>query len=294
MSWNNSGNEQKGWGPKSTPPGGSPPDLEELFKQWYKKLFGAKGPTRTGSAKPNKANSIGAGLIVVGLSALYMVSGIYIVQPAERVVITRFGKYMDIVGPGPHWFARGIEQKYVVDVQAVHTTRHGGLMLTRDENIVNVEIAVQYCIDDARAYLFNVDDPERSLKQVTDSSLRYVVGHSTLDEVLTHGRSELAAAVRTQIKETLAGYSTGLSVVEVALQPATPPEEVKSAFDDVIRAQEDEQSLMNEADAYARKVEPIAQGQSRRILEEAQAYKERVVLHATGDASRFAAVLPAY
>lgn len=279
--------------PKKTPDG--PPDLEAMLRQLSQSFFGGGkpkggGPNVTSSNNPWPVLGLVAGLVAL----LYVLSGIYIVQPAEQGIITQFGRYTTSVGPGPHWVARGIQNNQIVNTESAHTSRHGGLMLTRDENIVQVEIAVQYRIDNPKAYLFHVDGPEHSLKQVTDSALRYVVGHSTLDEVLTTGRTQIAAAVREQIREAIAVYQTGLVVLEVAMQPATPPEEVKSAFDDVIRAQEDEQSLLNGADAYARKVEPKAQGQARRILEEAQAYQESQVLKARGESERFKQIVGPY
>lgn len=301
MSWNEPGDSDKDrkndpWSNNRPNNEEGPPDLEELFKKLQIKLsgsFGGKGSPPP-SGKGSGSGIAGMGLIVFLLLAVYVISGIFLVQPAERAVITRFGQYHATLGPGPHWMPRFIDKKTIVDIEAIQTTRQGGHMLTRDENIVNVELAIQYRILSPEDYLFNDEQPEYSLAQVTNSALRYVVGHTTLDEVITRGRAEVAQSIRMQVSETLDSYGAGLEIVEVAMQPATPPEEVKNAFDDVIRAREDEQRYVNEADAYARKIEPIAEGKARRMLEEAQGYKEREVLLATGETQRFLALIPKY
>lgn len=287
MSWNDSDNQKKpSWSGKD-----EPPDLEQVLKNLHQRLFSALGGEKKHN---NTSGQLPLGWVFALIGVIYGLSGIYIVQPAEKAVITRFGQYHRTEDAGPHWFARGIEKKMVVDVEAIHTSSHAGHMLTHDENIVHVEVATHYRIEEPKDYLFRVDGPEHSLSQVTDSALRYVVGHSTLDQVLTRGRSEIALAIKDQIKLAMEDYQTGLAILDVAMQPATPPEAVKSAFDDVIRAQEDEQRYINEADAYAKKIEPIAAGQAKRIEEEAQAYAKEVILMAEGESQRFLALLPAY
>jgi len=272
-----------------------PPDLDKLFKDFFGKLSG----TQNTAAKSNSQNTpafpaSGMMWIALVLLAFYFVSGIYIVEPAEQAVVTRFGQYVKTVDPGPHWYARFIENKEVVNVQQVYTVQHEERMLTRDENIVWVEIAVQFQVTDPKAYLFNVVEPKNSLKQATESALRSVIGHSTLDEILTSGRAEITDKVTKQTDALLAIYGTGLVVSDVTMQPARAPNEVKEAFDDVIKAQEDEIREVNRAESYARSREPIARGTAQRALEEAAAYKKEAVLLAQGSTSRFLTLLPEY
>src|SRR5262249_31184240 len=158
------------------------------------------------------------------------------------------------------------------------TIKPGGLMLTKDENIVSAEIAVQYRVNNAKDFLFNLVEPERSLKDVSESALRAVVGQSTLNEVLTSGRSGISAEIRKQIQQILNNYKSGLEISDLAMQQTKAPEQVKPAFDDAIKAQQDEERLVNEAEAYARKIIPIAEGKAKRTYEESRAYKERVIL----------------
>ena len=295
MSWNEPGgnNDDKDkkdpWSKNE-----APPDLEELLKKMQLRFANQFGGGRFNSKGPSGPSAMGFSWIALILFAIYLISGIYIVQPAEKAVVTRFGKYYATQGAGPHWLPRFIDRKQIVNVEAVHTTSQSASMLTKDENIVSVEIAVQYRIEDPKAYLFHLARPEFSLKEVIRSALRNVVGHTKLDDVLTKGRALVASQIRDQITAALDEYNSGLALIEVAMQPATPPEAVKSAFDDVIRAREDEQRYINEADTYARKIWPLAEGKAKRILEEANAYKQQVVLQANGEAVRFNAILPEY
>ncbi|MEC9320167.1 MAG: FtsH protease activity modulator HflK, partial [Pseudomonadota bacterium] len=169
-----------------------------------------------------------------------------------------------------------------------------GFMLTQDENVVVVQLDVQYRVVDPRNYLFNVDNADQVLSRATDSALRYVVGHTTMDEVLTRGREDVRARTLDLLERTIDPYSMGLQIVDINLLPARPPEEVKEAFDDAIAAQEDEERFIREAEAYAREVEPLARGQVRRMLQEAQAYKEQIILEAQGEVARFNELLPQY
>ena len=294
MSWNEPGggknrNDKDPWSK-----GDAPPDLEELFKKLQIRFANKFGGARPGGGGNGAAPAIGVSWIILLLFAMYMISGVYIIQPAEKAVVTRFGKYLETYGAGPHWMPRFIDRREIVNVEAVHSTTQGGSMLTRDENIVNVEIAVQYRVENPKDYLFNLSRAEHSLKEVIRSALRNVVGHTDLDDVLTKGRALVASQIREQISQALDMYGAGLAIVEVAMQPATPPEAVKSAFDDVIRAREDEQRYINEADTYARGIWPRAEGRARRILEEAKAYQQEVVFNATGETARFRALLPEY
>ncbi|TCT15192.1 membrane protease subunit HflK [Bibersteinia trehalosi] len=272
-----------------------PPDLEEVFNNLLKKMGGNKGGH---SHQPNQSNSPALGKflpVALALGAIvWAASGFYTVQEAERGVVTRFGKLYDIVQPGLNWKPTFVDHVRPVNVQRVLELNTSGSMLTKDENMVLVEMTVQYRIEDPAKYLFNVNKPDDSLKQATDSALRYVVGHMTMDDILTTGRAVVRENTWNALREIIKTYDMGLLITDVNFQYARPPEEVKAAFDDAIKAQEDEQRLIREAEAYARGQEPIARGQAQRIVEQANAYKEQVVLNARGEVERFTQVLPEY
>lgn len=283
-----------------------PPDLDQIFRQMadkIKMLFGNKKP---GSQKSGgggvsfggtEFQSIGVVVIVVVLF-LSIVSGLYVVDPPERAVVMRFGKYVRTEGPGPHWLMPFIESKEIVNVEQVATNDHNALMLTRDGNIVSVGVAVQYRVgsddEDVRAYLFNVVNPIRSLNQSAESAMRQVVGQSTMDEVLTQKRSEIATAIKGQIIATLKNYNTGIRVSDVVMQFAKAPDEVRAAFDDVIRASADEERLVNQARAYENEIIPKAKGTAERLRNEALGYKQETILWAEGNVQRFNLLLPQY
>jgi membrane protease subunit HflK len=187
-----------------------------------------------------------------------------------------------------------VEKVQTVDVLNVYDFSYASSMLTQDENIVSVELAVQYKVGNAKDFLFNVDKPIHSLKEATASALRFVIGHTNLSEILTTGRDEVRQKVKKILQETLSVYKSGITLLDVVIQPATPPEAVKAAFDDAIKAQEDEQRYKNQAESYERKILPKAQGRAKRILEEANAYKEQIILKAKGDVSLFLELLPLY
>ncbi|AHG85739.1 HflK protein [Bibersteinia trehalosi USDA-ARS-USMARC-190] len=272
-----------------------PPDLEEVFNNLLKKMGGNKGGH---SHQPNQSNSPAFGKflpVALALGAIvWAASGFYTVQEAERGVVTRFGKLYDIVQPGLNWKPTFVDHVRPVNVQRVLELNTSGSMLTKDENMVLVEMTVQYRIEEPAKYLFNVNKPDDSLKQATDSALRYVVGHMTMDDILTTGRAVVRENTWNALREIIKTYDMGLLITDVNFQYARPPEEVKAAFDDAIKAQEDEQRLIREAEAYARGQEPIARGQAQRIVEQANAYKEQVVLNARGEVERFTQVLPEY
>ncbi len=242
-------------------------------------------------------------LAVLGAGLVWLASGFYIVDEGNRGVETRFGAYTDTTLPGPHWhIPYPIEEVRLVNVAKQQYIEIGyrssisarpvpvpseALMLTRDENIVDVSLAIQYQIKDARDYLFNVDNPVASLKQASQSAERAVIGKNTMDYVLTEGRSDIVARIQTLTQQILDDYRSGISITSVNLQDAQPPEQVQAAFEDAIKAREDKQRLINEAQAYANEVLPKARGLSARKIEEAQAYKEKVIATATGDISRF-------
>ncbi|QLB21064.1 HflK protein [Vespertiliibacter pulmonis] len=314
MSWNESGNQQDPWGKpgqkkpeqeqgspnseqesKNTQNSQQPPDLEEVFSNLLKKIGGKKGGNGGSSNQlPSFSVSKFLPLAVILGGIIWGASGFYTIKEAERGVVTRFGKLYEIVQPGLNWKPTFIDEVIPVNIERVLEKKTNGSMLTQDENMVQVEMTVQYRVEDPANYLFNVKDPDDSLKQATDSALRYVIGHMTMDDILTTGRAVVRENTWNALRDIIKRYNMGLVVTDVNFQYARPPEEVKAAFDDAIKAQEDEQRLIREADAYARGQEPIARGQAQRILEQANAYKEQVVLNAQGEVERFTKLLPEY
>ena len=286
MAWNEPGGDKKDpWG------GGgkdSPPDLDELARKLrdrMNQLFGGKGG---GSGKKGgKHMSLSFGLIAVVALVAWVLSGIYIIQPAERGVVLRLGEFNAITGPGPHWYMRGIESVDKVDVDNLRTVSHRAKMLTKDENIIQVEVAVQYQVRDAREYLFQVRDPDYTLQEATESALREVIGGISMDEFLSGGRGAIVAQTKELTQSILDKYKAGLILTSVNLQDPQPPEEVQGAFEDAIKAQEDEVRFKNQAQAYALGILPKAKGDGTRMREAAMAYRDKVVADAEGEASRF-------
>jgi modulator of FtsH protease HflK len=294
MAWNDRNNQGKGKDPWGN---GSPPDLDEALRNLQRRLSrfmsGGKGSATADGGPSGGAFFLAVllGLIVV----IWFLSGIFVLGPAEEAVVLRFGRYVKTYGPGGlHWVPRVIEAPYIVNVERVETYSYSAEMLNKDENILSVSLAVQYRIDNARNYLFNVVNPGKSLEQATASALRQVVGHSTLDQVLTYGRQKIREDVSKQLKKILNTYKTGLVVTDIAMQPARAPDQVKSAFDDAIKAQEDEQRFINQAKAYQANEVPIAKGGAKRLLAEAEAYRQQAALRAKGDVARFEALLLPY
>jgi membrane protease subunit HflK len=319
MAWNEpNGNKDKdSWSKDSGQQG--PPDLDEIIRNLRAKLsrlFGGGGGRIPGSGgnRPTLGrggSAIGIALLVLVLVIAWLLSGIYIVRPAERGVVLRFGKYLTTAEPGPHWhIPYPIEKVELVDVAQIRSYEIGyrstgrgqsgspvpseALMLTEDENIVDVRIAVQYRIKDASNYLFNVRNADINLRQVLESALREVVGKNTMDFVLTEGRSEIMVQTEKLAQRVLDQYNAGLLVTSVNMQDAQPPEQVQAAFADAIKAREDEQRLRNEAEAYANDILPKARGAAFRKIQEAEAYKSEVVAHSEGETARFAQVLKEY
>ncbi|MGZ5056959.1 MAG: FtsH protease activity modulator HflK [Methylobacter sp.] len=252
-----------------------------------------------------------AGVAVGATLLLWLVSGFYIIDEGNRGVVTRFGAYVDTAKPGPHWHIPApIEQVAVVDVEQQRFIEVGyrdsgrgsrpslipqeSLMLTTDENIVNVRLAVQYQINNARNYLFNVRNNEDTLKQLTESVERAVIGANNMDYVLTEGRSDIVAQIKRDIQAAMDAYHAGITVASVNLQDAQPPEEVQSAFEDAIRAREDKQRLINEAQAYSNEVIPKARGAAARLVLEAEAYEAEKIAKAKGETERFDQLLVEY
>lgn len=305
MSWNEpGGNKKDPWSGREQPP--SPPDLDEVIKGLQDKLRGLFGGGLPGSGGEAPAQL--AALVAAIALGLWTLTGIYLVDEGSRGVVTRFGEYVDTTLPGLHWhFPAPIEKVEVVNMEQQRFLeigyRSGGrqqslgsvpkeaLMLTQDENIIDIRLAVQYQIKDAKSYLFNVADPDVTLKQVIESAQRAVIGKNTMDFVLTEGRSNVADEIKTEIQQTMDEYKTGIRVSNVNLVDAQPPDEVQNAFEDAIKAREDEQRLKNEAEAYANEVVPKARGAAARLMEESEAYKQSAIARAEGESSRFLQLL---
>lgn len=290
-----------GWIKPYTRAANQPPDLDEALKRLYAtfKTNVLRAFKKQGAPIPPKLpmhTGIGGILVTAFLAALVLwaLSGIFIVDPAEQAAILRFGKYVETVGPGPHWIPRFISSKIVVNVDRVSDFSYSAHMLTQDENLVSVALVVQYRIGDLEAYLFNVADPVESLQQATSSALRQVVGNTTLDKIITEGREAWGNSVQQSLVSIVDSYKTGIVIVNVSPQPARAPESVQDAFDDAIKAQEDEKRFKEQAGAYAARVLPIAQGNANRILAEAKAFAQQVQLRAEGDVAEFVALLSEY
>jgi len=309
VAWNEpGGNKGKDpWGKRRTEQG--PPDLDQILKSLRDRLnglFGGSGGGGESGSGGTKVNRLGLVLIVAVAVLLWLLSGFYIVQQSERGVILHFGKKAEPTGPGLHWrWPYPVERVEKVNVDQVSTLWIGrrseknsggdnGYMLTEDENIIVVEFSVQYKVSDASDYLFNVRDPVSTITQATESAAREVVGKSKLDFVMTDGQLEVAERARVLLQEILDRYKTGIKIVKVQMQKASPPEEVKAAFEDVVKAREDEQRLKNEAEAYANDIIPRARGAAARMIQEAQGYKVSVTARAEGDARRFSLVVNEY
>ncbi|BCN93231.1 hypothetical protein THMIRHAM_10160 [Thiomicrorhabdus immobilis] len=309
--WGNSGkpgnNGNNGGGDNKPPKKQNNDDLDELLKKAQSILGGAGNKFGNNSGG---IGGIGGTIIFAVIAVVWLLSGIYIVDPAERGVVTRFGSFVEETKAGPHWhMPYPIENVRIVNVDQIRTAEIGyrsdarnrsgsvpneSLMLTKDENIVDLKIAVQYQIQSANEYLFDVADPDASLRSVAESALREVVGQSTMDFVLTEGRNEVVARVKDLAQERLNAYKTGLIITSVNLQDAQPPEQVQSAFADVVKAREDRERVINEAEAYSNDILPKARGKAARELEEASAYHDRVIAQAKGEASRFTSIVTEY
>ncbi len=297
MTWNESPDDkgQNPWGNRGK--GDGPPDLDELLRKMQRGfggLFGKKGDNGSGKERPGFTFSWL--LIVAVLLLVLLVDITYLVDQQERGVVLRFGRYEKTLQPGLNFaFPSLIDKVISVNVGQVRSITHRASMLTQDENIVDVEVAVQWRINEPADFIFNVKDPELTLRQVTESAVRSVIGQSKLDYVLTEGRSEIAQEQQQLMQEILIDdYKAGILIVAVEMQPAKPPDDVKAAFDDAIKAREDEQRLVNEAQAYRNDILPRARGAAARVREEANAYKASVIAKSEGDAARFDQLLTEY
>jgi membrane protease subunit HflK len=288
MPWNQPGGDDKDpWSGGSRNQG--PPDLDELLKKITGR-FGGLG--RSGEGKPGSG---GFFLLAVVALAVWLFSGFFIIKEGERGLVLRFGQFNRVANPGLGWhFPVPVERMERVDVERSRSFTHSTNMLTKDENIVKISLEVQYRIKDPYAFQYSVVNPEDTLGQAAVSALREAVGKSEMDFVLNPGRAEIAASTADMTQQVLDQYKTGLQVNNVNLTNSQPPDEVQAAFSDAIKAREDKERKINEAQAYSNGVIPVARGEAARQLAEANAYKERVISEAEGDASRFSQLLVEY
>jgi len=326
MPWNepgnNNNNNQDPWGGKRDK---TPPDLDKILSSFIRKLQAMltnKKENSGSSQQPSGSKEIGyiLGAVVGGLLVLWFLSGFFIVNPAEEAVILRFGKYTSTSQPGLHWFARFIETKSMVDVQKIYSFSLQGDFLTKSsdqndlpsqviqidntkktagtvdqsKNLVNVELNVQYRISDPQAYLFNIVNPDDTIQQIASGALSDIIGTMKLDETLTTGREFLSSAVLERSKQVLKNYNSGLEILAVTLRKVQAPDQVQAAFNDVNRADQDRATYIQQAQAYASKVVPIAQGNAARTLADANAYQQQVVLNAQANVARYQAILKVY
>ncbi|MEC7875374.1 MAG: FtsH protease activity modulator HflK [Pseudomonadota bacterium] len=292
MAWNEPPDGDKNKDPWGKNNNQGPPDLDEIVQKMQKGIGGIFGSKQT----RKDGNSSFPFLIAIILLIAWLVFDMtYLIDQQQKGVVLRFGKHVNTLNPGLNIrLPRPIEKVRKVNVGQVRSITHKATMLTQDENIVDVEVAVQWRIGSATNFLFNVYDPFPTLRQVTESAVREVIGKSELDFVLTEGRSEIAQKIQILIQDVLDDYESGIYISSVEMQPAKPPEEVKAAFDDAIKAREDEQRLVNEAEAYRNDVIPKARGSAARLREESNGYKARVIAKAEGEASRFEQLLIEY
>ncbi|QIQ42124.1 MAG: FtsH protease activity modulator HflK [Buchnera aphidicola (Microlophium carnosum)] len=249
---------------------------------------------KNNSSSSSKKITHSFSIIILISFFIWCVSGFYTIKEAERGVVTSFGKFSHLVQPGLNWRPVFFNEVKAVNVETVRELATSGVMLTSDENVVRVEMNVQYKITNPANYLFSVCYPDDSLRQATDSALRGVIGHSTMDRVLTEGRTLVRSDTQKEIEETIKPYDMGITILDVNFQTARPPEEVKAAFDDAIAARENREQYVREAEAYSNEVQPKANGKAQRILEEARAYSSHIILEAQGEVARFSKILPQY
>lgn len=300
MPWNSPGGDKDKdkdpWGQNTNNQG--PPDLDDVFRNLTKKFGGIFGSGSSGGGSNNNGSGGSSALFRIGVPLAIIValavSAFYIIEEGTRGVVLRFGENERISMPGPHFRIPFIESVETVDVSGVRDAIHETSMLTQDENIVEVKFTAQYRVKDAKDYLFNIRDPDITLKQALEAAVREIVGKSAIDEVLKERRAEIAAESKVLIQQILDDYQAGLEVTSVNLQDAQPPDQVQGAFDDAVEAREDQKRFVDEARAYANTIVPQARGEAARILEDSLGYKAEVIANAEGEADRFVKLLRAY
>ncbi len=296
------------WGNNNS---GGPPDLEEVVRNLNRKIesiFGGRGSASPKSGNTgNAGGGMGIGLIVLIVALIWIASGFYIIDEGQRGVVLRFGKQVETTEAGPRWhLPYPIETVEIVNLSQVRTIEVGyrdnvknkvlreSLMLTDDENIIDIQFAVQYYLKDPGDYLFNNRMPDENVRQSAETAIREVVGRSKMDFVLYEGREEVAGETTRLMQDILDRYKSGIIISKLTMQNAQPPEQVQAAFDDAVKAGQDRERQKNEGQAYANDVVPKAKGAAARLMEEAAGYKQSVIANAEGDASRFKQILAEY
>jgi membrane protease subunit HflK len=304
MAWNDPGRNRNPWGNR---PDKGTADLDEALRNLQRKLsqmFGGDGGGDSdgrddgrggGGSGGGAIRGFGFGTVALVLVGIWALTGFYVVDAAERGVVTRFGEYVETTEPGLRWHVPWpIEARQIVNVESIEGVQEQTRMLTSDENLVDINLAVQYRRAEPVSYVFNVRDPDQTLKEVSESAIREIVGRSPLDFVLEEGRQEITARTKELVQRTLDSYKTGIEVTTVNLQGVSVPEQVQSSQRDAIKAREDKERLALEAQAYANDILPKARGSASRQSEDASAYKARIVADAEGEAQRFAQLLESY
>ncbi|MCP5325365.1 MAG: FtsH protease activity modulator HflK [Oceanospirillaceae bacterium] len=300
MAWNEpGGNKNDPWGNNNRGGKQQPPDLDEALKQMLDKINGMFGGKKSGNGGGNNRNNgTGAGPLfgIIALIAIIVLGwmSVYTIDEQQRGVVLRLGKYEQTLEPGLKFVAPLIDKVTVVNATNVRSIEMKELMLTQDENVIEVAMEVQYRVSDPVSFALRVDNPEQSLMHAAESALRHEVGSTDMDPILTSGRTQLAVNTRERIQRYMNSYSTGIEVDKVNINDVSPPQEVKAAFDDVQSAKQDKERFGNEAETYANTVVPEARGKALRMMEDANAYKARVVAQAQGEAVRFEKLLGEY
>ena len=284
MAWNEPGNKDP-WGRNK-----NNSSLDGVFKDFKKTIDDLLGSGSSVPPSPKKSAGLLSGIIL----AIYFLSGIYIVNDGERGVVLQFGSFNEITMPGPHWIPRFIQSVEIVDVSKIRSVQQKAVMLTEDENIVSISFAIQYDIKDASDFIFNLREPDITVSQAGESAIREVMGQNTMDFIITEGRTKVAEDTKGLLQNVLDIYGAGVNVQSLNILEAQPPEQVQDAFSDAIKAREDEQRYINEAEAYRNEIIPLARGQAKQMLEQAIAYKVKLINAAEGEASRFTQLYSEY
>jgi membrane protease subunit HflK len=303
MAWNEPDNDDRQndpWGSRSGRKDQGPPDIDKVMADLLKKLSGIFGGGRKTSGSGSSGNAGGSvlgiiAILLIGAGLIWVGAGFYTLDEQERGVVLRLGRAQEaVVMPGLHWNPPLIDDVIPVNVTRVYDRSFSNTMLTQDDNIVDIQMTVQYVITDARKYVLEVEEPEVSLQEAAESAIRHVVGGSPMDEVISTGRELLAQEAHDRLQRYLDLYGTGITVSQFNIAQSLPPSQVRAAFDDVIKAREDNQSYQNEARRYSNQVVPEARGFAQRQTQEANAYKDQVIAEAQGEASRFEQLLVEY